>query len=120
MAAAAFLGVTLVAGATNAIAAPRDIVVKGERVDPKLQRNVFYHDLNLAERTGQKMLKGRIYTTASSLCYDLNGPWADSCTTYAVRSTHGQVAQAIDRAKRQMTGLSVGPPIAIAMVLGAQ
>ena len=120
MAAAAFLGVTLVAGATNAIAAPRDIVVKGERVDPELQRKVFYNDLNLAERTGQKMLKARIYTTANDLCYDLNGPFAEPCATDAVRSTHGQVAEAIYRAKRQMAGLSVGPPVAIAMVIGVQ
>ena len=49
MAAAAFLGVALTAGATSSLAGPRDIVVKGERVDPKLQRKVFYHDLNIAE-----------------------------------------------------------------------
>ena len=121
MAAAAFLGVTLTAGATNALAAPRDIVVKGERVDPELQRTVSYRDLNLAERPGQRTLKGRIYRTASSLCFDLNGPYAaDGCTRDAVQSTDDQVAQAIDRAKRQMAGLSVGPPILIAMVLGVQ
>lgn len=120
MAAAAFLGVALTVGATSSFAGPRDIVVKGERVDPKLQRKVFYHDLNIAERTGQKALKGRIYNTANSLCFDLNGPFSEQCTTDAVRSTHGQVAQAIDRAKRQLAGLSVGPPIAIAMVIGVQ
>ncbi len=120
MAAAGLLGLGLTAGATNAFAGPRDVVVEGARIDPNLQRKVFYHDLNLAERSGQKMLKGRIYSTADSLCFDLNGPFADTCTTYAVRSTHGQVAQAIDRAKRQLAGLSVGPPIAIAMVIGVQ
>ncbi len=121
MAAAAFLGVTLTAGATNALAGPRDIVVKGERIDPELQRKVFYHDLNLAERPGQKSLKSRIYRTASGLCFDLNGSYDhETCTRGAVRSTDGQVAQAIDRAKRQMAGLSVGPPIAIAMVIGVQ
>ncbi len=120
MAAAAFLGVTLTAGATNAFAGPRDIVVEGERIDPELQRKVFYNDLNLAERTGQKMLKARIYRTADNLCFDLNGPYGASCTWDAVRSTRGQVAQAIDRAKRQLAGLSVGPPVAIAMVIGVQ
>ncbi len=120
VAAAAFLGVTLTAGATNALAGPRDIVVKGQRIDPELQREVSYHDLNLAERPGQKALKGRIYRTANSLCFDLNGPYSHGCTWSAVRSTDDQVAQAIDRAKRQMAGLSVGPPIAISMVLGVQ
>ena len=120
MAAAAFLGVTLTAGVTNGLAAPRDIVVKGQRIDPQLQREVSYKDLNLAERPGQKVLKGRIYRTANSLCFDLNGSTSNDCTWFAVRSTDDQVAQAIDRAKRQMAGLSVGPPIAIAMVIGVQ
>jgi len=120
IAAAAFLGVTLTAGATNAFAGPRDVVVEGKRIDPDLQRMVFYHDLNLAERPGQKTLKGRIHRTASGLCFDLNGPYAAGCTTNAVRSTNNQVAQAIDRAKRQLAGLSVGPPVAIAMVIGVQ
>lgn len=120
MAAAGFLGVVLTAGATNAMAGPRDVVVEGKRIDPDLQRKVFYHDLNLAERPGQKMLKGRIHRTASSLCFDLNGQYSRDCTWGAVRSTDDQVAQAIDRAKRQLAGLSVGPPIAIAMVIGVQ
>lgn len=120
MAAAAFLGVTLTAGATNALAGPRDVVVEGQRIDPKLQRKVFYHDLNIAERAGQKMLKARIYRTADSLCFDLNGPFADPCTADAVRSTDTQVADAIYRAERRMAGLSVGPPVAIAMVIGVQ
>lgn len=120
MAAAAFLGITLTAGATNAFAGPRDVVVEGKRIDPELQRTVSYRDLNLAERPGQKTLKGRIHRTASSLCFDLNGPFAGDCAWNAVRSTDDQVAQAIDRAKRQVAGLSVGPPIAIAMVIGVQ
>ena len=120
MVAAGFLGVTLTAGATNAFAGPRDVVVQGTRIDPELQRTVSYRDLNLAERFGQKTLKGRIYRTASSLCFDLNGPNAGNCTRDAVHSTDDQVAQAIDRAKRQMAGLSVGPPIAISMVIGVQ
>ncbi len=120
MAAAGLLGLGLTAGATNAFAGPGDVVVEGARIDPELQRKVFYHDLNLAERPGQKTLKVRIYRTASSLCLDLNGQYSYECTRFAVRSTHGQVAKAIDRAKRQMAGLSVGPPIAISMVLGVQ
>ena len=120
IAAAAFLGVTLTVGATNAFAGPRDVVVEGTRIDPKLQHKVFYHDLNLAERPGQKTLKGRIHRTASGLCFDLNGQYSQDCTWGAVRSTDDQVTQAIDRAKRQIAGLSVGPPIAISMVLGVQ
>ncbi len=120
MAAAGFLGVTLTAGATNAFAGPRDVLVQGTRIDPELQRKVSYSDLNLAERPGQKALKGRIHRTASSLCFDLNGPFASECTWSAVRSTDDQVAQVIERAKRQLAGLSVGPPIAIAMVIGVQ
>jgi len=120
MVAAGFLGATLTAGATNAFAGPGDVVVEGKRIDPELQRKVFYHDLNIAERSGQKALNGRIYRTASSLCFDLNGPYAYGCTKDAVRSTDDQVAQAIDRAKRRLAGLSVGPPIAISMVLGVQ
>lgn len=120
MVAAAFLGVTLTAGATNALAGPRDVVVEGKRIDPHLQRTVSYRDLNLAERPGQKILKGRIHRTASNLCFDLNGMFTADCTWNAVRSTDDQVAQAIDRAKRQSAGLSVGPPVAIAMVIGVQ
>ncbi len=119
--AAGFLGATLTAGATNAFAGPRDVVVQGTRIDPELQRAVSYRDLNLAEQPGQKILKSRIYRTASGLCFDLNGSYSHaSCTRGAVRSTDGQVAQAIDRAQRQMAGLSVGPAIAISMVIGAQ
>jgi len=121
MVAAGFLGITLTAGATNAFAGPRDVLVQGTRIDPELQRTVSYRDLNLAERFGQKTLKGRIYRTASGLCLDLNGLYShETCTHGAIRSTDDQVAQAIDRAKRQMAGLSVGPPIAISMVIGVR
>lgn len=120
MVAAGFLGVTLTAGATHAFAGPRDVVVQGERIDPELQRTVSYGDLNLAERFGQKTLKGRIYRTASSLCSDLNPSYDGGCFRVAVRSTDDQVVQAIDRAKRQLAGLSVGPVIAISMVIGVQ
>ncbi len=114
------MSLTLTAGATNAFAGPRDVVVQGTRIDPELQRTVSYRDLNLAELFGQKTLKGRIYRTASSLCFDLNGPYSGDCARGAVRSTDDQVAQAIDRAKRQMAGLPVGPAIAISMVIGVQ
>lgn len=98
-----------------------DVVVKGERIDPSLQRKVFYHDLNLAFRPGQKELRSRIASTASNLCWDLNGDYAHGeCTEYAVRSTDGQVAQAILRARQQMAGLPVGPAVAISMVIGAR
>ena len=121
MVAAGFLGVTLTAGATNAFAGPRDVVVQGTRIDPELQRKVSYSDLNLAEQPGQKTLKHRIYRTASGLCFDLNGSYyLEKCTRGAVQSTKDQVAQAIDRAQRQMAGLSVGPAIAISMVIGVQ
>ncbi len=120
MAAASFLGIALAAGATNAFAGPRDVVVEGQRIDPELQRTVSYRDLNLAEQPGQKILNRRIYRTASNLCLDLNGQYSYGCTLFAIRSTDDQVAQAIDRAKRQVAGLSVGPPIAISMVLGVR
>ena len=118
--AASFLSVTLTASATSAFARPRAILVEAP-IDPALQRTVSYRDLNLAERYGQKTLNRRIYRTASSLCYDLNGFYGSSvCTQDAVDSTDDQVAQAIDRAKRQMAGLAVGPVVAISMVIGAQ
>jgi UrcA family protein len=82
---------------------------------------VSYADLNLAFRSGQRVLASRIYRTASSLCWDLNGPYSgESCAYDAVRSTDKQVAQAIERAKRQMAGLPVGPAIAISMVVGGR
>jgi hypothetical protein len=63
----------------------------------------------------------RIYSTASDLCLDINGvdfDWA--CMRDAVHSTDDQVAQAIDRAKRQLAGLAVGPAVSISMAIGVQ
>jgi UrcA family protein len=119
--ASGFLGVTLTAGATTAFGAPRDVLVQGPRIGPELQRTVAYQDLNLAEHFGQKTLKKRIYRAASGVCFDLNGTlFGDSCTRDAVHSTDDQVVQAIDRAKRQMAGLAVGPAVAISIVIGIQ
>lgn len=98
-----------------------DVVVKGERIDPELQRKVLYSDLNLAFKPGRRVLRSRIFNTASNLCWDLNGDFAHGeCTEGAVRSTDLQVAQAIHRAKQQMAGLPVGPAVAISMVVGVR
>ena len=115
-----FLGVTLTASATHAIAGGRDVVVEGTRIQPEYQRVVSYADLNIAERAGQKVLKGRIYRTASSLCFELNGLYDGDCTSKAVHSTDDQVAEAINRAQRQMAGLVVQPDFAISMVIGVR
>ena len=121
MFAAGFIGVGLVSAATSASAKPREVVVVGKRVDPELQRRVSYADLNLALRPDQKVLDRRITTTASQLCWDVNGFDADQdCTQKAVRSTDAQVAAAIDRAQRKMAGLPVGPAVAISIVIGAR
>lgn len=119
--AACFIGFGLAAGSTGALAAPpvEDVVVEGRRIDPDTQRVVRHADLNLAFRSDQKQLRGRIFTTARSLCLDLNGiDGLRDCTGKAVHSTDTQVAAAIDRAKRQMAGLPAGPAIAITMVVG--
>ena len=116
--AACFLSVTLTASATGAFAKPPEILVKAP-IDPELQRTVSYRDLNLAERSDQKTLNHRIYRTASNLCFDLNGSDVSRvCTRDAVNSTDDQVAQAIDRAERQLAGLAVGPAVAVSMVIG--
>ncbi|GAA3998184.1 UrcA family protein [Sphingomonas humi] len=123
LSAALAMGVSLAGIAAGAAAAPpmQDVVVKGDRIDPVLQRKVTYHDLNLAVPRGQRMLQSRIYRTAGDLCFDLNGSYfTEHCTDFAVRSTDGQVAQAIARAKRQMAGLPVGPAITISMVIGGR
>jgi UrcA family protein len=121
MLAAGFMCVTLVGAATNAGAKPRDVVVVGEKVDLELQRTVSYADLNLAFRPAQKMLGKRISDTAWHLCFDLNGPTSiESCAARAIQSTDLQVAAAINRAKRQMAGLPVGPAVAISMVISAR
>lgn len=120
--AAGFLGVGLVGAATQTAAAPQaDVIVRGESIDPELQRKVFYGDLNLAFVPGQKKLSRRIFRTASDLCLDLNGMSGhDDCTDDAVNSTDDQVAAAVQRAKRQMAGLPAGPAVAIAMIIGAR
>ncbi|WP_338502010.1 UrcA family protein [Sphingomonas kaistensis] len=121
--AAIAFGLSLVgiAGAAAASGPLQDVVVKGERIDPDLQRRVSYADLNLAFRPGQKILASRIRSTANGLCWDLNGPYStDRCTIDAIDSTKGQVAAAVERAKRQMAGLPVGPAVAISMVIGAR
>lgn len=120
--AAIAFGLSLVGIAGAAAAGPvRDVVVKGERIDPDLQRRVSYADLNLAFRPGQKILASRIRSTANGLCWDLNGPFnTDRCTIDAIDSTKLQVAAAVERAKRQMAGLPVGPAVAISMVIGAR
>lgn len=122
LSAALAMGLSLVGIATvSAAAPPADVVIEGARIDPELQRVVSYRDLNLAYRPGQKILLARIGRTANSLCWELNGPGdVDECTSFAKRSTDDQVAAAIDRAKRQMAGLPVGPAVAITMVIGAR
>lgn len=116
------LSVVGIAGASAAVAPPlQDVVIKGERIDPSLQRTVSYRDLNLAFAPGQRVLKNRIFRTASGLCWELNGLYGvDRCTSDAVDSTKGQVAEAVTRAKRQMAGLPVGPAVAISMVIGGR
>ena len=124
LSAAIAMGLSLV-GIAGAAAAARPlqdmVVVKGERIDPELQRRVSYADLNLAFRPGQKILASRIRSTANGLCWDLNGPFNnDRCTVDAIDSTKGQVAAAVARAKRQIAGLPVGPAVAISMVISAR
>jgi UrcA family protein len=121
MMAAGFVGVGLISAASSSSAKPREVVVEGQRIDPALQRRVSYADLNLATRPDQRTLDRRIYRTADDLCFDLNGTYATrQCTSDAVHSTDDQVAAAIDRAKRQMAGLPVGPAVAISIVIGAR
>jgi UrcA family protein len=119
---AAAMALSLIGAAGIAAARPlQDVVVNGGRIDPALQRKVSYGDLNIAYPAGQRVLASRIRTTATDLCWDLNGMFfLRECTGQAVHSTDEQVAQAIVRAKRQMAGLPVGPAIAISMVVGAR
>lgn len=120
--AAVAMGISIVGIAGIAAAGPlQDVVVRGGKFDPGLQRKVSYKDLNLAYPAGQKALNSRISLTAKYLCLDLNGfNYLYACTDQAIHSTDEQVAQAIVRAKRQMAGLPVGPAIAISMVVGAR
>ena len=117
--AASFIGVGLSAAATGVQAkSPRTIVVQA--VDPELQRRVSYADLNLAFKPGQRTLQHRISYTATDLCLDINGFDDGTCKRFAIDSTRDQVQAAIARAEQQMAGMSVGPPIAISMVIAVQ
>ena len=117
MTAAGFLGILLVtATATPAFSQSR-VVVEAPRVDPALQRKVFYHDLNLAQSRDQKLLRNRIYQTAQSLCFDINLLREETCPSNAVRSTSGQVKAAIQRAELRMAGKPAGPDVAITMAI---
>ena len=116
--AASLLGLSITVAAPGAQAKPRLGDVTVTATDPTLQRRVSYADLNLAVTPDQRVLRTRISYTAGDLCYDLNGERDGACRSSAIDSTRGQVKRAIARAERQMAGLSVGPPIAISMVLG--
>jgi UrcA family protein len=117
MTAAGFLGILLVtATATPAFSQSR-VVVEAPRVDPALQRKVFYHDLNLAQSRDQRLLRNRIYQTAQSLCFDINLVREETCPSNAVRSTSGQVKAAIQRAELRMAGKPAGPDVAITMAI---
>ena len=117
MTAAGFLGILLVtATATPAFSQSR-VVVEAPRVDPALQRKVFYHDLNLAQSRDQRLLRNRIYQTAQSLCFDINLVREETCPSNAVRSTSGQVKAAIERAELRMAGKPTGPDVAITMAI---
>jgi len=117
MTAAGFLGILLVtATATPAFSQSR-VVVEAPRVDPALQRKVFYHDLNLAQSRDQRLLRNRIYQTAQSLCFDINLVREETCPSNAVRSTSGQVKAAIQRAELRMAGKPAGPDDAITMAI---
>jgi UrcA family protein len=117
--AALVVGAGLIGAAAASAAPPREAVVVG-RSEPSLERKVSYADLNLAFRPDQRVLKTRIEVTADDLCFDLNGFRDWDCSSYAVRSTDGQVAAAIERAKRKMAGLPTGPAIAISMALSGR
>jgi UrcA family protein len=122
MISAAIIGLGLTATATHADARqPRLVVVEANRIDPALIRRVSYADLNLAQRPAVKILQGRIWNTAQDLCFDLNGTYGtDTCVNFAFDSTKDQVAAAVERAKRQMAGLPVGPAITITMAINGQ
>lgn len=126
IAAAGFIGTMLVTATTStpASAKPngqREVVVTAERVDPALQRRVSYKDLNLAFPAAQRTLRGRISSTASGLCFEINDGHDEfgECKSYAIKSTRPQVAAAIERAKLRMAGKAVGPDRAISMVIMA-
>ena len=121
--AAICIGAGVTAAAADAKPARSDVTVEAPRFDPETQRVVSYADLNLALRPDQKVLGGRISRTAGSLCKDLGysamrNLW--SCRSDAIHSTDDQVAAAITRAKLKMAGKSVGPAVAISMVVVAR
>ena len=122
--AAGFIGFGLVGAATQAGAAPKpDATVQGQRFDSETQRKVSYADLNLALRPDQKVLDRRIFRTAGSLCIGLGYTAYNDhsgCRRDAIHSTDDQVTAAITRAKLEMAGKSVGPAVAISMVIGAR
>jgi UrcA family protein len=121
--AAIFIGAGITAAAADAKPARSDVTVEARRFDPETQRVVSYADLNLAFRPDQKVLGGRISRTAGKLCNDLGYIWLpdySGCRSEAIHSTDDQVAAAITRAKMKMAGRSVGPAVAISMVVGAR
>lgn len=119
---ACFIGVGLTGSATEAFSSPlSEVVVEGKRIDPELQRKISYADLNLAGKADRKTLKGRIFRTASDLCFDLNGDIGPSrCRFDGIHSTDVQFAAAVGRAQRMLAGLLVGPPVKIAMTIDAR
>jgi len=118
MAAAGFLGILLTTATPSpAFSQSRGVVVEAPRVDPALQRKVYYHDLNLAQSRDQRLLRNRIYQTAQSLCFDINLVREGDCPSSAVQSTSGQVKAAIGRAELRMAGLPAGPDVAITMAI---
>ena len=118
--AAVFIGTALAASSSLAVAEVRDpLIVSAPKAGNQLQRKVSYADLNLAVRPAQRILQNRIYRTGEEICFELNGDYRlESCTDDAVRSTDDQVAAAIERARRQMAGLPVGPAVTIAIAVG--
>jgi UrcA family protein len=121
--AAGFVGVALTAATASAQPVNRDVVIKGKPLDLETQRLVKYTDLNLAFRPDQKILLRRISATAYRLCVDLGHTQLTenlACRSGAVDSTDDQVAAAISRAKDKLAGKSVGPAVAISMVIGGR
>lgn len=120
MTAAGLLGILLTSATESAAASLSRVVVEAPRIDPKLQRRVSYHDLNLAQYRDQKVLWKRIGRTAHDLCYDLNWVEEETCPRNAIRSTRDQVAAAVQRAQLRMAGLPAGADVAISMVITAR
>ena len=120
MTAAGFFSVLLVTTAASPAFGQSRVLVEAQRVDPSLQRKVSYRDLNLARSGDQLKLHGRISRTARSICADVNGFEEKVCPAYAIRSTRGQVAEAIERAKLRMAGKAAGPDVAITMAISGR